>query len=115
MCFPEVTEGQYVSIPSSAEETAIARRHVLGKLYSLDLSATGIDNARCQLLGPSTPKGRKMAGNFSVAQDDLESQHAPDGPHKGRVRAVRSPIKGFIVCVLSVTVLLILYTRLQVT
>jgi hypothetical protein len=115
MCFPEATEDQRVSILCPPQESAIARRHVLDNLYSLDLITRGTEEHSCQLSSPSITQGRKKARNMSVAQDDLERQQPLDAPNKGRIRAARSPIKRFIVCALGMAVLFMFYARFQVT
>ncbi len=115
MCFPEATEDQRVSILCPPQESAIARRHVLDNLYSLDLITRRTEEHSCQLSSPSITQGRKKARNMSVAQDDLERQQPLDAPNKGRIRATRSPIKRFIVCALGMAVLFMFYARFQVT
>lgn len=115
MCFPEATEDQRVSILRPPQDSAIARRHVLDKLYSLDLMTKGTEEHSCQLSSPSINQGRKKASNMSMAQDDLERQQPLDVPNKGRIKATRSPIKRFIVCALGMAVLFMFYARFQVT
>ena len=115
MCFPDVAAGQQSSLLSPAEESAMTRRHVLNKLYSLDLITREAGENCNHLSGPSITKGKKVARIMRVAQDDLERQQQLDDPDNTRIRAIRSPTKRFIVCALGIAILVMFYRGVWVT
>ena len=111
MCFPDVAEGQQFSCLFPAEESAMTRRHVLNDLYRLELITKEPGETRHYISSLSNPKGKGISRIASAAQDDLERQQQFDDPRFKRIRAIRSPIKGFVVCALSIVVLFALYRR----